>query len=210
MFEIKALRQKKTDLLAKPTAIATLAKAEKRDLTEAERTECDTALASLKVVNADIARVEALMDEERVAAGAGARADISESGKLGFKSLGEQLTAVHQLGARGIRDERLFAAAQGANEAVDSEGGILIQPEFTETILKRTYEVGILTSRITEIPMSSNRLRLNAVDEDSRADGQRWGGIQVYWEVEAQNYTATKPKFRPMEMNANKDWKSVV
>jgi HK97 family phage major capsid protein len=52
--------------------------------------------------------------------------------------------------------------------------------------------------------MSSNRLVINAVDEDSRVDGSRWGGIQSYYLGEGGTYTGTKPKFRRMELNAHK------
>jgi HK97 family phage major capsid protein len=54
------------------------------------------------------------------------------------------------------------------------------------------------------MPMTSNRLIMNAVDEDSRADGSRWGGIQAFWQYEASLYTGTKPKFREMQLVANK------
>jgi HK97 family phage major capsid protein len=45
---------------------------------------------------------------------------------------------------------------------------------------------------------------MNAVDEDSRVNGSRWGGIQAFWQYEASQYTATKPKFRQMQLSANK------
>lgn len=206
MFEIKALRQKKADLLAKMKALATTAKAEKRDLTETETATYDADMLAMKACDADIARVEALMEAERTApaAGTAARADLSEAGKKGFNNLGEMMISAHAFATKGKNDDRLYAAAQGSNEAVDAEGGFLVAPEVAKTLVQRTYDTGILASRTFGMPMASNRLILNAVDEDSRADGQRWGGIQAYWQAEASQYTGTKPKFREMQLTANK------
>ena len=73
-------------------------------------------------------------------------------------------------------------------------------------LLKRTYETGILASRVKKIPIStnSNTLKINAVDEESRANGSRWGGVQTYWEAEADELTASKPKFRQIELSLKK------
>ena len=87
---------------------------------------------------------------------------------------------------------------------MDAEGGFLIAPQITTGIMTRTYELGVLSSRTFGMPMASNRMIINAVDEDSRANGSRWGGIQAYWQAEASSYTSTKPKFRQMQFTANK------
>lgn len=42
------------------------------------------------------------------------------------------------------------------------------------------------------------------MDEDSRANGSRWGGVQTYWEAEADEHTGSKPKFRQMELSLKK------
>jgi HK97 family phage major capsid protein len=52
--------------------------------------------------------------------------------------------------------------------------------------------------------MNSARTIINAVDEDSRVDGSRWGGLLAYWLYEAQQYQGTKPKFREVQLVANK------
>src|SRR5207248_226353 len=41
-------------------------------------------------------------------------------------------------------------------------------------------------------------------DEQSRANGSRFGGVQAFWANEADTVTATKPKFRQMELVLNK------
>jgi len=45
---------------------------------------------------------------------------------------------------------------------------------------------------------------LPAPDETSRATGSRWGGVQSYWIDEAAEKTASKPKFRQMELTLKK------
>jgi HK97 family phage major capsid protein len=44
----------------------------------------------------------------------------------------------------------------------------------------------------------------NAIDESSRADGSRYGGVLGYWMAEAGTKTKSKPKFRQMELKLKK------
>jgi HK97 family phage major capsid protein len=214
-MNITALRQKKADLLAKARAITALVATQNRDLTDEERTEFDGHMSAINVLNADIFRLESLMDIERTAptvpaALTGARASVGHDNAADkpFAGLGEQLKAVREAAIAqatgGSIDPRLMAAAAGSNESIDAEGGFLVRPEFADGILQRTYEEGQVTSRCQTIPMSSNRLTLNALDEDSRATGQRYGGIQVFRLAEANAYTASQPKFKQLTLTANK------
>jgi HK97 family phage major capsid protein len=125
-----------------------------------------------------------------------------------WANFGEQLMAVKAAATPGGSiDPRLNikAAASGANESNPSDGGFLVMPEFSSEILKRAYETGVLASRVRKIPLTSgNGMKINGIDESSRANGSRWGGIQSYWENEADTATASKPKFRQMELSLNK------
>ena len=127
-----------------------------------------------------------------------------------FRNLGEQLLAVVLADQAGAQpDKRLLAlnaAATGSGETVPSDGGFLLQPEFTAGILKRTYELGQVASRVRRRPIgaNSNGLKVRAVDETSRATGSRYGGLQMYWADEGDTVTATKPKFRTMELSLHK------
>jgi HK97 family phage major capsid protein len=126
-----------------------------------------------------------------------------------FASLGEQMAAViNAARPGGIIDPRLMVknAASGLSEAVPSDGGFLVQQDFVTELLKRVYDTGVLASRCRMIPISANAngLKINAVDESSRANGSRWGGVQAYWENEADQTTGTKPKFRQMELSLKK------
>jgi HK97 family phage major capsid protein len=126
-----------------------------------------------------------------------------------FKTLGEQLQAIATAGMNGdnpaSRDQRLSwesLAPSGAAAGVPSDGGYLIQKDFSSELLTRMNDLSQIKSRVRTIPIGANSdgLKIFAVDEASRATGSRWGGVQVYWGAEADVATAKKPKFRQMEL----------
>lgn len=125
-----------------------------------------------------------------------------------FLNLADQMRAVYNFArSSGTScDARLveIQAALGGNESVPSEGGFLVVPEFAQGLIKRTYEVALISSKCFKMPMASSRLIIHAVDEDSRKDGSRFGGIQGFWLAEGGTYQPTKPKFREMQLVANK------
>jgi HK97 family phage major capsid protein len=47
-------------------------------------------------------------------------------------------------------------------------------------------------------------VKMLVIDESSRATGSRFGGIQMYWQPEAETATAKKPKLRLFEMDLKK------
>ena len=123
-----------------------------------------------------------------------------------FPTLGEQLKAVRQAGIPGGQiDNRLYnvrAAASGLNETVPSEGGFLLQPDYSKELIDSVYQTGVLAQRCRRIPISanSNSLKINGIDETTRATGSRYGGVQGYWLDEAGTFTPSKPKFRQMNL----------
>ena len=124
-------------------------------------------------------------------------------GRAGGKSpggLGEFLRAV----ADGDVS-RLRASIAGIGEAVPSDGGFLVGEELAAGLLARVYLQGELAKRVTRIPISRNSLgvRINALDEDSRADGSRWGGALSYWRNEADTVSKSKPKVRQLRLAPN-------
>jgi HK97 family phage major capsid protein len=126
-----------------------------------------------------------------------------------WKGFGEQMIAVYQAGRpenAGRVDQRLYNAASGANESVPSDGGFLVEQEFSSQIYERSYNVGEILQRITPTPIGQgkNGLKIPIVDEKSRADGSRWGGIRAYWEGEADQITSSKPKFSLLDLSLKK------
>lgn len=124
-----------------------------------------------------------------------------------FRSFGEQMMAVMKAGTPGgPTDLRLSTRATGLNEGTPSEGGFLVQTDFSADLIKRTYETGVLAARCKRLAVSgnSNGIKVNAVNETSRADGSRWGGVLAYWKAEAAAKTPTKPAFRQIDLDLKK------
>jgi HK97 family phage major capsid protein len=216
MSNTKALFQRKADLTKHTRALLEKARAENRGLNEEEEKTYKSNVATLESLEEDLKREAHVLELERslvpitdsnqtAAAAAGAP---SQKSTTQFSSLGEQLMAIvrHERSGGRHTDQRLFAAASGASEAVPSDGGFLVQKDFSTEVLKRVYETGQVSSRVRRIGISpvANGLKVNAIDETSRADGSRWGGVQAYWMNEADALTATKPKFRQIELNLQK------
>ena len=127
----------------------------------------------------------------------------------GFAHFGEFLRSVYdacQPGRAQFADPRLFAAASGLQEAVGADGGFLVQEEFSTELLEGAHETGILSSRCRRVPAgpNANRIVMPMVDETSRADGSRWGAVQMYWDGEAEQFTKSRPTFTRGEWKLNK------
>lgn len=137
--------------------------------------------------------------------------------KQEFRTLGEQLIAVRNAEKRGgIVDPRLLSvnrkaeeeerAASGMSESVGADGGFAVQSEFASELAQRTYSTGEILTRVNATPVgpSANGLKVNMINETSRANGSRWGGIQVYRTGEAAALTGSAPKLRLMELTLKK------
>ena len=94
----------------------------------------------------------------------------------------------------------------GLSENVPADGGYLLAPQVAGGIIDRMYDVGDLLSRVASDPIgpNSNSMLYNAIDETSRADGSRWGGVLGYWLEEGGTKTKSKPTFRQMELKLKK------
>ncbi len=133
--------------------------------------------------------------------------DNDDDKKPKWNSFGEFLQKVMVAESKnGEVDQRLVPtkAISGANELIGAEGGFLVNPEYSNEILKIAHDTGIVAKACRHLTINGNRLVMNAVDETSRATGSRWGGIQGYWVSEGGTATATKPKFRQITLSLNK------
>ncbi len=229
MPRIHELRDAKAAKYQELRALDELANAEARDLSAEEQVRFDAGMAECARLGAAIEREEALMEGERslegieIGAAAIASDPVPEAAKEGrFNSLGEMLQAVaHADGEYSTRDEwdarlkDLFvpskgyeaaSGASGANESTPSEGGFAVQTDHASGILEMAHDAGQLLSRVRRIPLSTNAngVKILGVDESSRADGQRWGGVRTYWANEAATVADSKPKYREIELRLNK------
>lgn len=123
-----------------------------------------------------------------------------------FSSLGEQMAAVVRAGLGKGTDPRLFNAATGLNETIGSDGGFLVQQDFSQMLLNETFETAVIAPTCADVTIStgSNSIKVPGVDETSRATGSRFGGIRGYWADEAEEKTASAPKFRKIELTLHK------
>lgn len=212
---IKVLRQKRAELYAEAQKIFDTAAKEGRGLTEAEAARDDKITDELKGIDADITRVERQMDRQRQmdAHGDGnSAADRTDAQRRGngatFASLGEQMLAVARASMPNAQqDPRLvYSGPSGASEGIASDGGFLVQTDFVNDLLQNTYDSGEIAKRIRKIPVgpNSNGIRMNGVDETSRVNGSRWGGIQSFWTGEAVTLAGSQPKFRRITMELEK------
>jgi HK97 family phage major capsid protein len=225
------LLQEKADLIAEAQAIFEEAAAHEseedgqpvkgRDLTDAEKKRDDEIQAGLEATTDELARltrqrerevgteaVKEVIDNAPVAKAL--PTPFSQESRPWQRGFGEQLAAIARAYSNPSAgpDNRLMEimAATGMSEGVGSEGGFLVQTDFTAELMREVYETGVLASRTDRTPIgaNSNGLKVNAIDETSRADGSRQGGIQAYWAAEAGTLTKSKPTFRHMELTLQK------
>ncbi len=211
MKKILEMKAKREDARLKAMAVLNKAEAEDRFLSEDEQKDIDKYEEEIRAWDESIGRAEKLLaiePEDRSTEKPEVKPTPAKDNEKRFASFGEQLMAAYRAATPGGKvDERLTTrAASGLNETTPSDGGFLVQQDFVTELLKRTYETGILASKVKKIPISTNAngMKINAIDEDSRANGSRWGGVQTYWEGESDEITASKPKFRQMELSLKK------
>lgn len=209
MKKVLEMRAKRENARLKAMEILNKAEKEDRFLSSEEQKEIDKYEEEIRSWDASIERAERMiaMEPDEIEEKPEVKtAPKNEERK--FKTFGEQLMAAYRASLPGGQvDNRLTTrAASGLNESNPSDGGFLVQQDFVSELLKRTYETGILASKVKKIPISTsaNGLKINAVDEDSRANGSRFGGVQTYWEGEADKLAGTKPKFRVLELSLKK------
>lgn len=122
-----------------------------------------------------------------------------------WNGIGDMLQAVRNHALTGNLDDRFQNAALGGNETVPSDGGFLVGETMAQDVLKRTYETSVLAPRCRQRSVTNgNRYVQNYIDETSRADGSRYGGVQGYWVAEAGTITASKPKLGKIELELQK------
>ncbi len=136
--------------------------------------------------------------------------DDPNEAKKPFANLGEQMVAVIGSARPGAAiDPRLLrinAAVTGSNEGVGSDGGFAVQEDFIPGIMEPVYATGEIAKRVTKLPVgpNANGVKFNVVDETSRANGSRWGGLSMAWAGEGVQGSNSKVKLRPVELNLKK------
>lgn len=99
-----------------------------------------------------------------------------------------------------------FAKQTGLHEGLGATGGFLVGTDRGGSLMQRVYDVGNLLQRVDMVGISanSNGMSFYGVNETSRADGSRRGGIRAYWAAEGGVKTASQPAFRELELRLHK------
>lgn len=123
--------------------------------------------------------------------------DFSDFVRLGFK--GHQTLAFQEK-----LQKHYLAIPDGMSEAVGSDGGYLVMPEFAQGIIDRVY-ANDLWSRTDNYTVTGNNMTFNVNAETSRANGSRHGGLRGYWmDGEGSTITSSKPTFRQVSLRLMK------
>ncbi len=117
---------------------------------------------------------------------------------LGNFALGVRAAAYGQI------DPRLHAAATGAGTQSDSNLGFAVPMEIAPGIEREMYTSGEILSRVDTRTVTGNSITYNVVNETSRADGSRGGGILGYWVDEGTAPTATNTSLAKLELKLRK------
>lgn len=128
-----------------------------------------------------------------------------------WKNLADFALAVRKAGTpnEGI-DQRLIPASDDQKSvsglgATSTNGeGYLLPPEYMEEVLRNIWDKSELMSRCRRIPVSAQSILWPAINEVSRADGYRWGGVRGYWMAEAAQVTASKPSFQNIRLEPHR------
>ncbi len=129
---------------------------------------------------------------------------IEDDPKRGFKNLAHFATRVLDAGQSPRNDEMLMqvAAGTGMTQIVNSEGGVLVPPAFSKTIwdgvLVRSNSLLEFCDKVP-VDQGVDSVTLPAINETSRADGSRMGGIQGFWKSELTQMSEKRPAFREVK-----------
>lgn len=141
----------------------------------------------------------------------------NREGERPFENLGEQLRAIYlaatnrslpvdpRLYRLNELDKKESRAASGMNTTVDSEGGFAIQKDFAGMIFESAVKEDQILSRCDGYDVSSGANGVHYVDiDETDISSTVFGGVQVYWDGEAETVAASKPKIRDREMTLRK------
>jgi HK97 family phage major capsid protein len=197
----------KTNSLSKEKAMETQ---EILDALKAQSEETANNAAELAALKAKEVVEEALSEFKAslpdITPGVEVTKDAADNEQEGNPLKGGEFFKHVKMAAHGVQSPRLqaYVKATGMNEAIPSQGGFLVPPDEMKPMLERMYNTGEILSRVQRDSVAGNGMKIPAVDETSRVDGSRQGGIRGYWLAEGGTKTGSKPTFRQIELDLKK------
>ncbi len=134
---------------------------------------------------------------------------IEDRGKWGFRSFGEFAVSVKNAsdmfrkGMGEKSDPRLIhnAPTTYGNEGAGADGGFAVPPDFRQAIMEKVMGEDSLIGRTDQMTTSSNSITF---PKDETTPWQTSGGIQTYWDGEADQLTQSKLQLKEESIRLNK------
>lgn len=227
--KIEKLIEERDEALDKAEALLDKSIEEKRDFTEEEEAEYKSLSETADRIEKQVERLEKSSSLRAKSHAPTSKAiiespknsvevteDEKDKGPL-WRNAGEFYKAVINASNPNTRnvDERLFRpgkmnqekrAALGLQEAVNADGGFLVDQPLADELIRKVFDDSVLASscRQIEIGPRANGIKIPAMDDDLRTSGNRLGGVTATWTAEAAQYTASNPTFRQITLDLNK------
>jgi HK97 family phage major capsid protein len=125
-------------------------------------------------------------------------------GRWGWRTFGEFANSVRHANSGGQWDGRLssqMAASTYGSEGTGVDGGFAVPPDFRSQILQKVMGEDQLISMTDQQTTSTNNITMPV---DTTTPWQSTGGIQAYWDGEAQVLNASKPALEQVQLKLNK------
>lgn len=189
-------------------------------------TELGALVEAATTITAELSRAQKFEDQDRAAGDALPSATLLPGADLGAAkpwgptlhsdatpmmrlearqaALGEFAIAVRNASSGMGWDARLSAVATGMGTQVDSAGGFAVPREVAAGIERTMYETGALLGRVDARTVTGDSISYNVIDETSRADGSRQGGVRGYWVDQGTAPTASTTKLARVELKLRK------
>lgn len=134
--------------------------------------------------------------------------NIYDDPKLGFGSLGEIAMSAYRAAVGHSFDNRLAVLnspglmAAGLRQNNGPEGGFLVPPAFSSTIWAENQQDSLdLFGATANFNIGqAESISIPAIDETSRKNGSRWGGVFSRWAEEEATMTESDPTFREVTL----------
>lgn len=205
---LKALREKRAQLVADMRGVLNAAESENRDLNDDERKDYAAKETELNVLNERISRMENLeANEEHLEAARPAAAARSTRPVRGpeasreFESIGEFLHAV-RFNPNDQRLEFVEHDVHGEQRMDDgASGGFMVPTQFRSELLRVDPSMQIMRPAATVIPAGSppdSSITMPALDQSSATN--MYGGVQVSWIGEGATKPDTSAKLREITL----------
>ena len=97
-----------------------------------------------------------------------------------------------------------YQVISGLGSTEGTEGAYLVPTEFAADLLEKVYATGRLLAMCNKFPMRKRSLKIPTVNETSRANGSRFGGLALSWTDEGEALPTSNPAFGEREMALHK------